>query len=233
MSSQSRNDIESESGNQLFPVFLKLNQLRVLLVGAGNIGYEKIRALLSNSPEASIDIVAETYLPELLDYVSLFPKVKLHFKRFEKSDLSGHDLVIIATGNNELNVAIRESARELNLLINVADKPDLCDFYLGSVVKKGNLKIGISTNGKSPTIAKRLKELFQESLPDELDQTLDQMNKLRNNLKGDFAHKVNELNKVTSVLISETAAKNNAESKWYRMLALLFACLILSGLVLW
>ncbi len=230
MSSKSRNN--TESGNQLFPVFLKLNQLRVLLVGAGNIGYEKIRALLENSPEASVDIIAETCMPELLDYIASFPKVSLHIKKFEKTDLHGHDLVIIATGDNELNTAIRESARKLNLLINVADKPDLCDFYLGSVVKKGDLKIGISTNGKSPTIAKRLKELFQESLPDELDQTLDQMNKLRNSLKGDFAHKVNELNKVTSVLISKQGVKKNRINGWYLMIASLFASLIFCRLIL-
>lgn len=226
MSSKSNNTIES--GNQLFPVFLKLNQLRVLLVGAGNIGYEKITALLSNSPEASVDVVADYYLPDFLEFVKDFPRVRIQHKRFDKEDLSGKDIVIIATGDNDLNTEIRTSARALNLLINVADKPELCDFYLGSVVKKGDLKIGISTNGKSPTIAKRLKELFQESLPDELDQTLDQMNKLRNNLKGDFAHKVNELNKVTSVLISKPAAKRNANKTWYLVMALLFA-----GLIFW
>jgi siroheme synthase-like protein len=57
-----------------------------------------------------------------------------------------------------LNKYIRHSAHDRKLLINVADKPELCDFYLGSIVQKGDLKIAISTNGKSPTIAKRLKK---------------------------------------------------------------------------
>lgn len=231
MSSLSKS--KHSSGNQLFPVFLKLNQLKVLLVGAGNIGFEKITALLNNSPETSIDVVADYYLPEFLEYVEEFPNVRLHPKRFDQEDLLGKDIVIIATGDNNLNAEIRDLARALNLLINVADKPELCDFYLGSVVKKGDLKIGISTNGKSPTIAKRLKELFQESLPEELDQTLDQMQQLRNKLKGDFAHKVNELNKVTSVLISKPEVKSKPVYPFYLFLVLIAGALIYGGLILW
>jgi siroheme synthase-like protein len=88
-------------------------------------------------------------------------------------------------------------------LINVADKPELCDFYLGSIVTKGNLKLAISTNGKSPTVAKRLKEVFHELLPDELEEVLDNLQQIRNKLKGDFANKVQQLNELTKVLISE------------------------------
>ncbi len=206
MNFQSKNSLEvKEEGNQLFPVFLKLNQLKVLLVGAGNIGLEKLQAVLLNSPETKITIVSETFLPVLLDFVAAYPEVKLIHRKFESNDLFRQDLVILATGDNTLNAEIRSLARELNLLINVADKPELCDFYLGSIVKKGDLKIGISTNGKSPTIAKRLKELFQENLPDELDLSLQQMNALRNTLNGDFAHKVKELNKATAILVTPAA----------------------------
>lgn len=199
--------MENSKGNQLFPVFLKLNQLKVLLIGAGNIGFEKLEAVLANSPETEIDIVAETFLPKLLELVTDYPRVKLHSKRFDAADLEGHDLVIIASGDNVLNTEIRALARQRHLLINVADKPDLCDFYLGSIVKKGDLKIGISTNGKSPTVAKRLKEIFQNNLPDELDLTLQQMSKLRNTLGGDFAHKVKELNKATALLVENSIEK--------------------------
>jgi len=229
MNSQNKNNkaLENNSGNQLFPVFLKLNQLKVLLVGAGNIGLEKLEAVLANSPETEIDIVAETFLPKLLELAGNYPAVKLHSKRFEASDLEGHDLVIIATGDNVLNAEIRILARQRHLLINVADKPDLCDFYLGSIVKKGDLKIGISTNGKSPTVAKRLKEIFQNNLPDELDLTLQQMSKLRNTLGGDFAHKVKELNKVTASLVSNSNVKPSGKGISWKLLAAVFAGLSL------
>jgi siroheme synthase-like protein len=219
--------LENNSGNQLFPVFLKLNQLKVLLVGAGNIGLEKLEAVLTNSPDTEIDIVAETFLPKILELTGNYPRVKLHSKRFEAADLEGHDLVIIATGDNILNVEIRSLARQRHLLINVADKPDLCDFYLGSIVKKGDLKIGISTNGKSPTIAKRLKEIFQNNLPDELDLTLQQMSKLRNTLGGDFAHKVKELNKATAVLVDPANETPVGRKISWKLLAAVFAGLSL------
>jgi uncharacterized protein len=107
MSSQNKNNqvLEKNTGNQLFPVFLKLNQLKVLLVGAGNIGLEKLEAVLTNSPNTEINIVAESFLPKLLQLAGNYSRVKLHSKRFEAADLEGHDLVIIATGDNILNAA--------------------------------------------------------------------------------------------------------------------------------
>lgn len=203
------------TGNQLFPVFLKLNELKVLLVGAGNVGLEKLSALLTNSPETQITIVAEKFLPEVISLTGQYSQITANYKRFEPADLEHQDLVVIATGDNTLNTEIRSLARQRHLLINVADKPELCDFYLGSIVKKGDLKIGISTNGKSPTIAKRLREVFQENLPDELDISLQQMNQFRNTLKGDFAHKVTELNKATALLIASDAKQNSADkTRW-------------------
>jgi siroheme synthase-like protein len=95
---------------------------------------------------------------------------------------------------------VAADAKLKGILINVADKPDLCDFYLGSVVQKGNLKVAISTNGKSPTIAKRLKEVLNETLPQELDSLLDNMQNIRNQMKGDFTEKVKQLNEITKTL---------------------------------
>ena len=76
--------------------------------------------------------------------------------------LDGADIVIVAVNDVATSEAIRNAAKAQGKLVNVADKPELCDFYLSSVVKKGNLKIAISTNGKSPTAAKRIKEVLQK-----------------------------------------------------------------------
>jgi len=190
------------SDNQLFPVFLQLNRLRTLLVGGGNVALEKLTALLTNSPEAIVVVVAKTITPELRVFVRDYPAVRLEERAYAVSDLDGIDVVFVATEDAEVNEAIRRDCRERHLLINVADKPELCDFYLGSVVKKGNLKIGISTNGKSPTIAKRLREVLNEALPEELDETLTYMSRLRDILKGDFAEKVRALNQHTASLLT-------------------------------
>jgi siroheme synthase-like protein len=85
----------------------------------------------------------------------------------------------------------------------VADTPDLCDFYLGSIVQKGDLKIAISTNGKSPTLAKRIKEFLNEIIPDDIQQLLDNLQTYRNTLKGDFQDKVKELNDLTASLLKK------------------------------
>ncbi len=224
---------QETAGNQLFPVFLKLNELKVLLVGAGNVGLEKLNALLFNSPETNISIVAERILPEVLDLVSAYPAVSIELRPFEPGDLDEKDLVVIATGDNMLNAEIRQLARRRHLLINVADKPELCDFYLGSIVKKGDLKIGISTNGKSPTMAKRLKELFQNNLPDKLDITLQQMNKLRNTLNGDFAYKVNKLNEATAGLIAPVAERAPGRKLRWILWSMGFLSLILIVSMFW
>jgi siroheme synthase-like protein len=224
-------------GNQLFPVFIKLNTIQTVLIGAGPVGLEKLSALLSNSPEAGVTVIGLEILPELAELASGYKRVKVVQKAFEPSDLDGAELVVAATNNAVLNEEIRLLATERNLLANFADKPDLCDFYLGSVVKKGDLKIAISTNGKSPTIAKRLKEVLTDSLPNELNDTLQQMEALRNTLNGDFASKVKKLNEVTSLLIEENKAEKPAvevkpdTSKRVNMKWLIWLAIVFSGAI--
>ena len=139
--------------NPLFPVFLKANQLKVLIVGGGFVALEKLTALWSNSQEAEVRLVAPEIKNEIRDFLQLGKKLHIEERKFEKSDLEGVDWVIIAVGELGLSEAIRIEAKKQNLLVNVADKPNLCDFYLGSIVTKGNLKLAISTNGKSPTFS--------------------------------------------------------------------------------
>ena len=124
-------------------------------------------------------------------------QVILHQRLFEAADLKGKELLILAANNKPLHQEIRILAKKENILVNVADTPDLCDFYLGSVVTKGNLKLGISTNGESPTMAKRLREFFETVLPDSMDELLTNMNSIRNGVKGDLQKKIEVLNQVT------------------------------------
>jgi len=223
---------QEEKGNQLFPVFVKLNQLRTLLIGGGNIGLEKLTAIINNSYQADITIVAENINPAIIDLIGAHPSVKIKQKRYDATDLNEVDIVFVATGDNVLNEQIRTEAHEKGLLINVADKPELCDFYLGSIVQKGDLKIAISTNGKSPTIAKRLKEILNEGIPAELDETLQNMSALRQTLKGDFASKVKTLNKVTENLISNKKSFAERNIKWLIWLSILLFIYTI-GLTLW
>jgi siroheme synthase-like protein len=212
---------EETGSNQLFPVFLKLNELHTVLIGAGNVGLEKLTAILHNSNDARVTVIAKNVMKAVKDLAITYPTISIIEKSFDDSDLDIADLVIAATDDSVLNTYIRDSAHQRKLLINVADKPDLCDFYLGSIVKKGDLKIGISTNGKSPTIAKRLKEVLNESLPADLHITLQQMSDLRNSLSGDFSYKVKKLNEVTSVLVEAKVERKNLN--WLIWLSIVFS----------
>ena len=184
--------------NNLFPVFLKLENLSTLIVGGGHVGLEKLTNVLKNSPEANITLVGRTISDPVKELAQKHPQVKLFERNFKLWDLWDKDLVILATDNRQLHETIRKFARTRRLLINVADTPDLCDFYLGSVVSKGNLKIGVSTNGKSPTMSRRIRELLEEVIPDDTNELLDNMQRIREQIKGDLKHKVKVLNEVTS-----------------------------------
>ncbi len=190
----------SGGGNLLFPVFFRLDKLQLLIVGAGAVGLEKAEAIFKNSENANVTMVAPEIRDELKVLASRFPNLVLIQKPYEISDLEGKDLVIAATCIHELNAEVQRDAKAGKVLCNVADTPESCDFYMCSVVKKGDLKIGISTNGKSPTFAKRMREMLEEILPEGIDAILDNLTKIREKLKGDFEYKVKKLDEITSVM---------------------------------
>lgn len=177
--------------------------MSVLVVGGGKIGLEKLNALLSNAPQTKIKLVAIEISDEIKQLLAIYPNLQLIERVFLPADVDGSDVVIVAIDDKNESTRIRNIAKEKGKLVNVADKPELCDFYMSSIVQKGNLKIAISTNGKSPTIAKRLKDLFNELLPEELDQLLDNMEAIRSKLKGDFTDKVNQLNTITKDFVPD------------------------------
>jgi precorrin-2 dehydrogenase/sirohydrochlorin ferrochelatase len=188
------------SGNLLFPIFLRMDKLRILVVGGGFVGLEKISALYKHSPNASVTLVAPEVKEEIVELSKTDFNLRILKKPFETSDLSNIDLVIAATNIKSLNSEVKCEAKMRRILINVADTPDDCDFYLGSIVKKGDLKLAISTNGKSPTFAKRFRETMEEILPESIQSILDNLSAIREKMKGDFNDKVEKLNELTSVL---------------------------------
>jgi precorrin-2 dehydrogenase / sirohydrochlorin ferrochelatase len=190
-------------GNQLFPVFFKLDQLQLLIVGGGNVALEKLSFLFKNSDNANVTLVAPEIKDEIREIGKKYSNLILIQRKYKISDLENKDLVIAATSIKELNEEVRRDANAKRILINVADTPDSCDFYLGSVIKKGDLKIAISTNGKSPTFAKRMRELLEDAIPDNISDVLDDLRQIRDNLKGDLAEKMKQLNEITSVIIKK------------------------------
>ncbi|RMD72320.1 MAG: hypothetical protein D6818_06650, partial [Bacteroidetes bacterium] len=104
---------------------------------------------------------------------------------------------------------VRHEARARGKLVNVADKPDLCDFYMGAIVTRGPLKVAISTQGKAPMLARRFREMLEQALPDRTEGLLHQMERLRHHLQGSFAEKVARLEALTATLVPSSPSKTN------------------------
>ena len=186
--------------NELYPVFLKLHQLNVLIVGGGNVGLEKLSFMLKSSPNANVEVVAPRFLPELEALAEKHPSVQLTQAKFKKKMLKKRHLVIACTDDLKVNKRVYDLSRKRYLICNIADTPNLCDYYLGGIVTKGNVKIAISTNGKSPTTAKRLREFFEEVIPEDVNKMVENLNEYRKTLKGNFEEKVQRMNEITEAL---------------------------------
>lgn len=192
-----------QSVNMLYPVFFKLNKLKMLIVGAGEVGLEKLHFILKSSPNANITIVAPWQKEELLELIEKHgDQITLVKRKFKSDDIVGHDLIVAATNMPEVNQQVHLSAKYHQKLINVADTPDLCDFYLGSIVTRGDVKVAISTNGKSPTFAKRFRQVLEEVLPQDTKELVNNLKVIRDRLKGGFEYKVKELNRITETLVN-------------------------------
>ncbi|MFD0964859.1 precorrin-2 dehydrogenase/sirohydrochlorin ferrochelatase family protein [Pseudofulvibacter geojedonensis] len=189
-----------ENRNNLYPIFLKVHQLNVLIVGGGTVALEKLSFLLKSSPNANVKVVSISFDKEL-QKLAQEHRVELISDIYKAKYLEDQHIVIGATNDHKTNQQIYIDATINNILVNIADTPDLCDFYLGGIVTKGNVKIAISTNGKSPTMAKRLRQFFEDVLPESIDDLVLNLNQYRSNIKGNFREKVNSLNKLTKSII--------------------------------
>ena len=160
----------------MLPIFLKLEGRNCLLVGAGNVALEKIGSL---SPTGlKLRVVA----PEARAEVRLLAedgKLEWIQRRFEDADLDGNFLVIAATDAPEVNAAVYRGCVARNIVCNSVDDIPNCDFFFGSVVRRGELQIAISTAGNSPAVSQRLKHEIDERLPEDLGTWLGDLGQLR------------------------------------------------------
>jgi siroheme synthase-like protein len=160
----------------LFPLFLKLEGKRCLVVGAGLIGLEKVESLLRCG--ASIRVVAPDAVARVQE-LSAQGQISWLARAYEPADVVGCDLVIAASSDREVNRAVFEEATGHRILCNTADDPPLCDFFFASIVQRGDLQIAISTAGQSPALAQRLRREIDAQLPPDLGPWLAELGQLR------------------------------------------------------
>ncbi|MEM9546878.1 MAG: bifunctional precorrin-2 dehydrogenase/sirohydrochlorin ferrochelatase [Bacteroidota bacterium] len=188
--------------NNLYPIFLKTSRLNILIVGGGYVALEKLSFLLKSSFDANVEMVATFFRDETSKLAAEY-KIPMSVGKYAEEFLNEKHIVIVATDDEEVNLTAYNDCRKRNILVNVADNPPLCDFYMGGIVTKGNVKIAISTNGKSPTTAKRLRQFFEDVIPEKIDDMVQNLNEYRKTIKGDFERKVEVLNEMTKGLVEK------------------------------
>ena len=188
--------------NELYPIFLKVSNLKILIVGGGNVALEKLTFLLKSSPNAQVEMVSPMFREETVQLAQQ-AQVIMHKEYYNPSYLEGKHMVVATTDQVEVNEQVYHDCRERSILVNVADNPPFCDFYMGGIVTKGNVKVAISTNGKSPTTAKRLRQFFEDVIPENIDDLVKNLNEFRKTIKEDFEEKVETLNEFTKGLVEK------------------------------
>ncbi len=164
----------------LFPAFLKLHSRPVLVVGGGAIAAQKIPSLLEAG--AQVHVIAPKLAAPLVEWVRN-RQIDWSSKPFDPSDLDGAFLVIAATSIRDLNESVYREADRRNILCNAVDDIDHCHFYYGSIVQRGDLQIAISTNGKSPALAQRLRKELEAQFGPEYACWLDWLGAARETLR--------------------------------------------------
>jgi precorrin-2 dehydrogenase/sirohydrochlorin ferrochelatase len=161
---------------EMLPIFLKLEGRPCLVVGAGNIAAPKIASLLRAG--GKVTVVAPFARPEI-EEAALEGRLIWHSREFAESDLDGAFLVITGTDVQATNHRVAEAARARQVLCNSIDDPPDCDFFYPSVVVRGDLQVAISTAGKSPALAQRLRQEIDALLPEDTGAWLKRLGETR------------------------------------------------------
>jgi precorrin-2 dehydrogenase len=149
------------------------------VVGGGSVGTRKVETLLECGAKVTVVSIDAS---EKLKKLSNSGVIQLKKRPFQTTDLDGVFLVIGATNDEDLNVKIHSAAERRRVLCNIADRPEACNFILPSIVNRGNLIIAISTSGKSPALAKKLRKQLEAQFGNEYAEFLNLMGAIRKKL---------------------------------------------------
>lgn len=163
--------------SEMFPIFLKLEGKPVLVIGAGKVALRKIEALLQSG--AQVRVISTRIIDEIRH---LHSELELLERAYQHGDCEGAFMVVAATGDAEVNTKVRLEAEANGQLINAVDDPENCNFFLGGIVRNGDVRIAISTQGKAPMLARRIKEDLQSKMKPALALLVEEVHQLRQKL---------------------------------------------------
>ncbi len=172
-----------------FPIYMNIkNEDKVLLIGGGKVALQKLKVLIDN--QINIHLVAEQVDLSIYEYLSGYENsetaVEMELAEYREELLSDdYSFVIAATNDRELNSRIAAASKKRNIPVNVVDDPELSTFIFPSIIKRGDLVIGISSSGKAPAVTQYYKERFAQQLPDNIEEILESVGEYRDQIKND------------------------------------------------
>ena len=166
--------------NNLLPIFLKLENESTLVVGGGNVAFQKIQQLLDSN--SKITVVSPECNSEIMSLINE-NKIKWIQENYDSKFIDFPKVIIGATSDEQVNKAIYKDAHKLGIPVNIVDQPELCSFYLGAVHSEGDIKVAVSTNGKSPAVAKKIRNMIKQLLPKETVSIVNELGKIRKSIQ--------------------------------------------------
>jgi siroheme synthase-like protein len=165
----------------LYPVFIEAKGRRVIVIGGGHVGAEKVRGLLAG--EADITLISPDLIPELQGYKDE-GRIRHVARPYEESDLDGgYEFIMVATDDGAINAEVAAAGKRRGIWVNAADDPKNCDFILPAVVRKGKITLAASTSGASPALARRLREELDAYLTEDMPALADLLAEMRQEIR--------------------------------------------------
>ena len=172
--------MKKDQGITYYPVFLNISNRKCVVVGGGQVALRKVQVLLEHG--AKVEVISPTLCPELLVLVEN-GQIQAHIREYREGDLQGAFITIAATDNNNINQRLVAEARRRAVLVNVVDDPEHCDFILPSYLRRGEVTIAVSTGGRSPALARKIRSRLEEKMGEEYAQLTDLIGNIRNELR--------------------------------------------------
>ncbi len=163
-----------------FPLFVNLKNKKCLIVGAGIVAYRKIEILLRY--DADIHVIAPEVIAPIVQFESE-GRIRIERREYLDDDVQGAFLVIAATSSLDTNTKAYEEAVKRNIPVNVVDDPERCTFFFPSVIKRGDLTVGISTDGKYPALSKKLRKMMDETITEEYSEIIELLAHFRSQVR--------------------------------------------------
>jgi len=163
-----------------YPIFLDIEGRAVVIIGGGNVCARKAETMMNYG--ARVTVVSPEFTEEIETWAGA-GSLEIRRKRYEESDLDGANIVIASTDDQTVNEQIAADCRRRRIPVNVVDVTPLCEFIVPAIIDKGSITIAVSTGGKSPAIARTLKEDLQRLVGPEYTEVNDLLGTLRDSAK--------------------------------------------------